>query len=63
MLYLLVFCLAGAVFETFDGECRTVQSYDLRNDCRAAQKRATLWADAHQSEGWFGCIRGPGVGK
>lgn len=63
MLYLLVFCLAGAVFETIDGECRTLHVYPDRHDCRAAARRATMWADQHQSEGWFACVRGPGVGK
>ena len=63
MLYLLVFCLAGAVFETFDGECRTLHVYTERSDCRAAERRLTYWADRHAGEAFFACIRGPGLGK
>lgn len=63
MLYLLVFCLAGAVFETFDGECRTLHVYPDRHDCRAAERRLTYWADRHAGEAFFACIRGPGVDR
>ena len=63
MLYLLVFCLAGAVFETFDGECRTLHLYAERSDCRAAERRLTYWADRHAGEAFFACVRGPGLGK
>jgi hypothetical protein len=63
MLYLLVFCLAGAVFETIDGECRTVHVYAERHDCRAAANRVAYWADRHAGEAFFACIRGPGAGK
>lgn len=63
MVFLLVLCAPGITFETFAGECRTVQLYDIRSECRAAARRTNLWADARSTNSQFFCIRGPGVGK